>query len=199
MGDLLFALRVAGAARISRRGGRSRVLVVDRNSVTFRDRHGGPHCSQCPDHDARDPRQVVVEVITALDPGLTADTVTAAITATVTKPAHEQKLAWTLENTPETLIRDGAKAPFPMVLRLIDALCAAGATRVQRPACPRCQRVVTLNKTHEGLRICRNCCARACAVACVSAERSANRRHGTPKGNRCVHTALSTTACSGGR
>ena len=57
--------------------------------------------------------------------------------------------------------RDGAKAPFPVVLRLIDALCEAGAVRIRRPACPRCRRVVALSKQRDGLRICRNCCARA--------------------------------------
>ena len=53
-----------------------------------------------------------------------------------------------------------------MVLRLIDALCEAGATVVRRPACARCGRVVTLCKTADGLRICRSCCARARAVPC---------------------------------
>lgn len=135
--------------------------------VAFRDRHGQARCLHCPDNDVRDPRQVLVTLVTALDPGLTADTVAAAVAATVVKPAHEQKLAWALEQAPELLTGDGAGAPFPMVLRLIDALCAAGATRIQRPACPRCQRVVTLSKTRDGLRICRNCCARARATACA--------------------------------
>ena len=66
--------------------------------VSFRDRHRRPRCSQCPDRDTRDPRQVLVEVITSLDPGLTGDVITAAIAATITKPAHEQKLAWGLVN-----------------------------------------------------------------------------------------------------
>jgi hypothetical protein len=226
VGDLLLALRVAGAARISppwctdcgreitsmqRRGDewycspcfarpQPCASCGQERPVTFRDRHGGPRCSQCPDHDARDPRQVLVEVITALDPGLTVDTVTAAITATVTKPAHEQKLAWALENTPELLIGDGAKAPFPMVLRLIDALCAAGATRIQRPACPLCQRVVTLNKTREGLRICRNCCARARAVACAQCgtvrEPAARDAEGQPLCPHCfVNDPINRETC----
>ena len=108
-----------------------------------------------------------MEVINAVDPGLTADAISAAITATVARPADLQKLAWAIEAVPELLTGDGAKAPFPMVLRLIDALCDAGATRIQRPACPRCHRVVTLSKKRDGLRICRNCCARAHAVPCA--------------------------------
>ena len=75
--------------------------------VTFRDRHGNPRCSQCPDRDARDPRQVLVALITTLDPGLSADAVTRAITATTTKSAHAQKLAWTIEDAPELLPATG--------------------------------------------------------------------------------------------
>ncbi|MGH3790548.1 MAG: hypothetical protein ACRDQ9_07045 [Pseudonocardiaceae bacterium] len=192
VGDLLLALRAAGATGISppwcadcgreitsmqRRGedwycsacfARPQACSAcgRQRHVAFRDRHGRPRCSQCPDHDTRDPRRVLVEVITSLDPGLTADAVTTAITATVTKPAHERKLAWAIEEVPELLTGDGAKAPFPMVLRLIDALRATGATRIQRPACPRCRRVVTLSKRRDGLRICRNCTAKANAVTC---------------------------------
>ena len=68
--------------------------------VTFRDRQGRPRCSQCPDHDERDPRRVLVEAITRLDPGLRSDTITSAIAATVVKPAHEHKLAWAIEQAP---------------------------------------------------------------------------------------------------
>jgi hypothetical protein len=192
VGDLLLALRAAGAAGISppwcadcgreitsmqRRGEdwycchcvvrpQACSACGQQRQVTFRDRYGSPRCSRCPDPDTRDPRRVLVEVITSLDPDLTADAVTAAVAATVTKPAHEQKLAWAIEEAPELLTGDGAKAPFPMVLRLIDALCDAGATRIQRPACPRCQRAVALSKRRDGLRICRNCTAKANTVAC---------------------------------
>lgn len=226
VGDLLLALRVAGASRISppwcANCGREITSMQRRGEdwycspcftrpqpcancgqhrqVTFRDRQGRPRCSQCPDHDIRDPRQVLVELIAALDPGLTADTVIAAITATVTKPAHEQKLAWTLEQSPELLTGDGAKAPFPIVLRLIDALCAAGATRIQRPACPRCQRVVTLSKRRDGLRICRNCCARARAVACAQCgtvrEPATRDAHGRPLCPHCfVNDSVNHEEC----
>jgi uncharacterized protein YidB (DUF937 family) len=192
VGDLLLALRTAGAGGISppwcagcgreitsmqRRGGdwycspcfgrlEACAGCGQQRHVTFRDRQGRPRCSQCPDHDERDPRRVLVEVITRLNPGLSTNTITSAIAATVVKPAHEHKLAWAIEQTPGLLTGDGAKAPFPMVLRLIDALCAAGATGIQRPACPRCARIVVLSKLRDGLRICRNCAAKANAVPC---------------------------------
>ena len=77
------------------------------------------------------------------------------------KPAQLRKLAWALQESPALLTGGGAEAPFPMVLRLIDALCDAGATRIARPPCPRCGRVVALSKLGDGLRVCRGCCARA--------------------------------------
>jgi hypothetical protein len=192
-GDLMLALRAAGATGISPlwcAGCGRRVISMQRRGehwycapcfvrpeecaccgnarqVAFRDRQGRPRCSKCPDQDARDPFLVLVEVITMTDPGLPAEAVTTAIEATVTKQAHLQKLAWLLQDEPGLLTGDGAKAPFPVVLRLIDALCAAGATRIMRPACPRCLRVITLSKQRDGLRICRNCCARARAVPCA--------------------------------
>lgn len=192
VGDLLLALRAAGATGISapccagcdreimsmqRRGEHwycspcfvhPQVCAVcgQERQVAFRDRHGRPRCGRCPDHDSVDPIAALVEIITSIDPHLTADDAATAITATVTKPAHVQKLVWVLGETPGLLTGGGAHAPFPMVLRLIDKLCEAGATVIRRPACPRCGRVVTLSKQAGGLRICRTCCARAHAVPC---------------------------------
>ncbi|MGH9155383.1 MAG: hypothetical protein ACRD1K_05980, partial [Acidimicrobiales bacterium] len=192
VGDLLLALRAAGATGISaprcagcdreiaslqRRGDRwycSPCFVRPQvcaacgheRQVASRDRHSRPRCGQCPDHDTGDPVAVLVEIVTSIDPGLTAEAAATAITATATKPAQLRKLAWVLDETPGLLTGEGAHAPFPMVLRLIDKLCEAGATVIRRPACPRCGRVVTLSKQAEGLRICRNCYARAHAVTC---------------------------------
>lgn len=192
IGELLLALRAAGATGISPprcASCRREIASMQRRDahwycspcfvhpqvcaacgcerqVAFRDRHGRPRCGQCPDHDARDPVGVLVGIITSIDPDLSADAAATAITATAFKTAHLHKLAWVLHETPQLLTGDGAKAPFPMVLRLIDKLCEAGATNVRRPACPRCARVVTLSKQTGGLRICRTCYARARAVPC---------------------------------
>ncbi|MGI8873833.1 MAG: hypothetical protein ACR2KP_05805 [Egibacteraceae bacterium] len=191
VGDLLLALRAAGATEIAaprcagcgrevgsmqRRGDDwycSSCFVHpqicagcgEERQVAFRDRHSQPRCGQCPDHDT-DPLAALVELVISIDPDLTATAATSAITATATKAAHVQKLAWVLQATPGLLTGGGAHAPFPMILRLIDNLCDAGATVVRRPACGRCGRVVTLSKQADGLRICRSCCARTHAVAC---------------------------------
>ena len=232
VGDLLLALRAAGAAGISpprcagcgrevtsmqRRGNHwycspcfDRPLACascgNVRQVASRDRHGRPRCGQCPDRDTRDPREALTEVITSADPGLTAGVVAAALEATVVKPAHLQKLAWALQESPALLTGGGAKAPSPMVLRLIGALCDAGATQIQRPACPRCGRVVALSKLLHGLRVCRACCARANAVPCgrcgTVREPAARDEQGRPVCPHCLSTDpanLERCACCGRR
>ncbi len=216
VGDLLLALRGTGSARISppwcAECGREVTSMQRRGEnwycspcferpepcsacgqlrpVGFRDRHGGPRCGKCPDQDTRNPHRVLAAVITTVDAGLTDSAVAAAIAKTVVKAAHIQKLAWILEDAPELLTTDGAKAPTPMVLRLIDALCDAGATVIRRPACPRCNRVVTLSKCHDGQRICRNCAAKANAVTCARCgtirEPATRDEHGRPLCPNCL-------------
>jgi hypothetical protein len=134
--------------------------------VTFRDRNGEARCSACRDRVFDDPLLTLVELVSTIDPGLTEEAVRAAVATTVNKAAHIEKLLWAFQDAPELLTGGGAKAPFPMVLRFIGALCDAGSTVVRRPPCGRCGRVVTLSKKLDGLRVCRNCCARAHAVAC---------------------------------
>jgi hypothetical protein len=192
VGDLLLALRAAGATRIAaphcarcdreitgmqRRGDDwfcSPCFVHPQvcagcgheRPVMFRDRHGRPRCGQCPDRISDDPVAALVAIVTSIDPGLTAEVAATAITNTVVKAGHVNKLALVLETAPALLTGDGARAPFPMVLRLIDKLCDNGATVIRRPACPRCGRVITLSKQLDDVRVCRNCYARARAVAC---------------------------------
>ena len=192
VGDLLLALRAAGTTRIAAprcKGCDREITGMQRRGddwfcspcfdhpqvcagcgherqVTFRDRHGRPRCGQCPDHISDDPVAALIEIVTSIDPGLTAEAAATAIAATIVKAGHVNKLALVLEATPALLTGDGATAPFPMVLRLIDKLCDNGATIIRRPACPRCNRVITLSKQLDDGRVCRNCYARARAVAC---------------------------------
>ncbi|HTW97877.1 MAG TPA: hypothetical protein VMD59_03815, partial [Acidimicrobiales bacterium] len=133
--------------------------------ATFKDRAARPRCCSCPP-EGREPLEVVLEVVRGLEPDLQPDTVRAAFEAVTGRAADRRQLAWALEERPELLTGAGAEAPAPSVLRLIEALVAAGATAIVRPACPRCHRVVTLSKLHGGLRICRGCQARLRAVPC---------------------------------
>lgn len=96
--------------------------------VTFRDRHGRPRCSGCPDRGGRDPRQVLAEIIAAADPGLSTDAVAAALAATVVRPADMQKLAWVLENAPELLTGYGGQGALPDGAQPHRCVCDAGAT-----------------------------------------------------------------------
>ena len=134
--------------------------------VTFRDRDERPRCFRCPPGDGRDPTDVVVDVVTGIDPTVRADIVMAALNAAVTNGSQRQQLAWALTDRPELLSGAGAEARIPSVLRLIDALCDAGATHIVRPPCPHCGRVIALAKPRDGVRLCRNCVAKSRAEPC---------------------------------
>ena len=176
-GDLLLALRAAGAAGVAppgarSAGGRSPRCSAAVTTGTARRASPGPRSAPAAGTRARPPSGTGTAgrgaasapttipatretcwspIITSADPGLDVGTVNTVLRQVVTKAAHLQKLAWALDEAPALLTGDGARAAFPMVLRLIDALCEAGATRIQRPACPLCGRVVTLSKLLNGL------------------------------------------------
>lgn len=191
VGDLLVALRKAGAQTISaprcatcakelrtfaRRGadwycsncGRARRPCASCGAVRqvhSVDRRGEPRCERCPPDD-EDPVEIVRRVVRGVDPSLDEATIAAALQAVTTRAGQRRQLAWALEDRPSLLTGAGAEAPVPSVLRLIDALAAAGARRIVPPPCPHCRRVVSLSKTRDGLRICRGCEARLRATPC---------------------------------
>ena len=137
----------------------------ERRRVNSRDRLGRPRCADCPDDDG-DPAAELASLVTGLDPGLTAETVNAALRHAAVRPAGQRRVAWTVIERPGLLIGEGSEAPAPAVLRFIGALADAGATVVVRPACPRCAQVKALSKLLDGKRVCRNCFARHAAVPC---------------------------------
>jgi hypothetical protein len=175
IGDLLIALRRAGAVRVSppvcatcgkplrslQRRGQDWFCAVcgprrepcavcgQTRPVTFRDRDRRPRCGQCPPEDGRDPADVVVDVVTSLDPTLPAQVVLAAVRESVPQPGQRDQLAWALAERPELLTGAGAEAPVPAVLRLIGKLCQAGAVSIIRPPCPHCGRVIPLVRTPQ--------------------------------------------------
>ncbi len=218
VGDLLITLRTAGAVRISppicagcgkqlrslqRRGqdwfcggcGPRRepcAACGQTRPVTFRDRDGRPRCGQCPPEGGRDPVDVVVDVVTAVDPTLPTDVVITAVHDTVAQSAQRHQLAWALTDRPDLLTGAGAQAPVPSVLRLIDKLCQAGAASIVRPPCPHCGRVIPLVKPRGGLRLCRNCVAKSRAEACSRCatvrEPAIRDAHGRPLCPHCLIT-----------
>ena len=108
------------------------------------DRDGRPFCYRCPPA-GEDPISVVTRVVTGVDPSLDPTVVVTAVQATTSRSGQRRPLAWALEDHPGLLTGDGAEAPVPSVLRLIDALRAAGSTSVVRPPCPHCARAVRLS------------------------------------------------------
>ncbi|OLM09175.1 MULTISPECIES: hypothetical protein [unclassified Pseudonocardia] len=217
VGDLLLALRTAGARTIAapvcaecgkalqaltRRGENWVCAGCGRlpkrqcagcgreQQINSLDRHRRPRCKQCPDRDGRDPLAVLTEVVATLEPSLSPETLTATAGRVCGTPAGLRRLAWTIEDTPGLLTGDGAQAPVPSVLRLIDALCTAGAQTITRPACPRCERVISLHRRIGGQWLCRNCVATSRAQPCSRCgavrEPGARDEHAAPLCANCV-------------
>lgn len=198
VGDLLLALVKAGAAAISapvcaecgkplrtlqRRGENWYCSVcgpvrlpcascggIDR--VYSRDRDGQPRCKKCGLAGGRDPVEIVVEVVAAIDPALPPGMVAAAARAAATQPGKRHQLAWALQDRPGLLTGEGAETPVPSVLRLIGKLCEAGAAGIVRPPCPQCGRVIALHRPIGGRWLCRNCVARSRARPCSGCGRA---------------------------
>lgn len=217
VGDLLIALRAAGAGGVSppvciqcgkhlktlqRRGEDWYCGVCGPKTepcaacgttrrVASRDRQGRPRCLRCPPGGG-DPVMAVVEAVGAVDPTIPTETVAAAVRAVTSRAGQRQQLAWALQQRPDLLTGAGAEAGVPSVLRLIDELCQAGATGIVRPACPHCGRVIALVKPRNGVRLCRNCVAKSRAEPCSrcgSVKEPATRdEHGQPLCPHCLIT-----------
>jgi hypothetical protein len=216
VGDLLIALRQAGAVNISApicAGCGKQLRTLQRRgehwycgvcgprrepcagcgktrSVNARDRQGHPRCAAC--QPVEDPIQLVIAVVATVDPAIPAQTVAAAARAAASQAGQRHQLAWALQDRPELLTGAGAEASVPSVLRLIDALVDAGAGAVIRPACPHCDRVIALVKPRDGVRLCRNCVAKSRAETCsrcgVHREAATRDEHGRALCPYCLST-----------
>ena len=193
-GDLLLALRKAGATAISPPacagcGKHLRTLSAARPGLVLRRMRppGRPLLRLRPGsarHQPRPERAAPLRPLPATgttatrspsspppspaaDPSLTADTVAAAAQRVFSKPSNLRKLAWAVEDNPGLLTGDGTRAPVMGILRLIDELAAAGAEGIARPACGRCRRVMQLYRRIDGLWCCRNCVAKTRTQPCA--------------------------------
>jgi hypothetical protein len=193
VGELLLALRRAGATAIcppccaecgkqlgslQRRGQHWYCTVCDRHTdacagcgntrpVSSRDRSGRPRCANCPDLDGRDPITVIHQVLAVLDPDVDAQTVAAAVRRCAPRPSYQRRVAWALEAQPGLLTGDGHLAPLRAIPRLIELLVDAGVAGIVPPACPRCRRVVRIDKPLDGVRVCRTCIAHSRIEECA--------------------------------
>ena len=218
VGDLLLALRKAGARSVSppccarcgkplrtfrRRGqdwycapcgqpARQCAGCGKAGPVASRDRAGQPRCFRCPDADGRDPVTVIFGIITGLDPAASRDDVAAAVRRSAPRPSYQQKLAWALEDNPRLLTGDAHLAPLRAIPRLAEALHAAGVAGIARPACPSCHRVVRIDTPLDGVRVCRTCVAhsraRQCARCGARREPATRDDQGRPLCAHCLVT-----------
>lgn len=216
VGDLLIALRRAGAVNISppvcagcgkplrtmqRRGqhwycgvcGPRREPCAgcgNTRPVHSRDRGGQARCTGC--QPTEDPIELVINVVASVDPAVPADAVALAARTAATQSGQRRQLAWALADRPDLLTGAGAEAPVPSVLRLIDLLIDAGARGVVRPACPHCARTIALLRPCGGVRLCRNCVAKSRAETCsrcgVQREPATRDEHGRPLCPHCLVT-----------
>ncbi|MEU7449740.1 hypothetical protein CH313_28750 [Streptomyces sp. TSRI0384-2] len=145
--------------------------------ISSRDRMGQPRCSICPDTDDRDPVTIIHEVITMVDRDADRDVIAEAVRRSAPRLSYQQKLAWALEENPRLLTGEGHLAPLRAIPRFIDLLHAADVAGIVRPACPRCHRVVRIDKPLDGQRVCRNCIAKSRIEECVRC--GARREPGT--------------------
>ncbi|WP_254552753.1 site-specific integrase [Kitasatospora sp. MMS16-BH015] len=141
-------------------------------------------------------------VVTSIDPALDADAVLTALGRATVRPAGQRRLAWAVVAQPDLLTSAGHQAPVPAVLRFIDELIAAGASKVVKPACPRCHGVKALSKLLDGERVCRACFARHAAVPCSRCgsvrEPAARDEHGGPLCPNClVSEPINPEGCTG--
>ena len=160
-------------------------------TVSVRDRDGQPRCGECPPGRRPGPRRHRGGT-RRRDRSRAAGRRwwSAAVNAATAQAGQRRRLAWALQDRPELLTGAGAQAPVPSVLRLIDALCDAGATSIVRPPCPHCGRVIALVKPPST-----GCGSAATAwpspVPCPAraAEPSGRPPPATSTASRCVRTA----------
>ncbi|WP_331746746.1 site-specific integrase (plasmid) [Streptomyces halstedii] len=190
VGRLLVALKKAGAREVSapvccdcgkelrtpcsRRGGYWTCKTCERPNevcagcgrvrrVSKRDRHGQPLCQKCPD-DGSDEGDL--ELVTKMDPALSADAVAKVLGQVAARPAVRRRLARTVLEQPDLLTGEGARAPEPVALHFLELLVAAGATKLVLPLCPRCGHQRPLAPMLDGVRVCQPCDKDARAKNC---------------------------------
>ena len=113
-----------------------------------------------------DPVGALLVLMADLEPALSPEAVLGALDQAAARPDGRRRIAAAVTGQPGLLTGQGARAPFPGVLRLIGALARAGAAAVVEPPCPRCGRQRQLGVPVEGLRLCAGCRSKARALPC---------------------------------
>ena len=143
--------------------------------------------------DSRDPVAVIHGIIAELDPGVSRDTVAAAVRHSAPRPSYQQKLAWALEDRPALLTGEGHLAPLRAIPRFIEALqpLASPASSVLRAAAVTGSCASTSRWTGYGSagRASRT----PASSSALAAEPAASQSPAMTRTGRCARTASSPT------
>lgn len=171
--------------------------VVRRIHSATRDEDGQPvRCWDCRQDDADAARvQMLVGTITAVEPDLPVEAVAAAVRSGASSRIERTKLAEHLQAYPDGWTAGASSAPR-VLWRTILALEAAGASRLVRPRCGRCDRPRQLVVAVSDIRICSSCDRDRRAEPCSRCGKAGrvHRRddHGGAICRNCHHADPST-------
>ena len=101
-----------------------------------------------------------------LEPALSPDVILGALGQAAARPDGRPRVAAAVAAQPDLLTGQGARAPFPGILRFISALARADAAVVVEPPCPRCGKQRRLDVPVDGLRLCGGCRSKARSRLC---------------------------------
>ena len=101
-----------------------------------------------------------------LEPALSPDVILGALGQAAARPDGRRRVAAAVAAQPDLLTGQGARAPFPGILRFISALARADAAVVVEPPCPRCGKQRRLDVPVDGLRLCGGCRSKARSRLC---------------------------------
>lgn len=145
-------------------------------------------------------RDAITELISCLDPNITADQVDGLIDEVAPVAAMRTAMANYVIAHPEVLTAGGSAMP-KAVAEFIYAAITAGVDGLVSPACALCNRPRTLLHNHDdGERICETCYARLRRATCAVCGRAAQhiRSHtadGEPRCPRCHRLAQPNEPC----
>jgi hypothetical protein len=177
------------------------VVCGKRRRLAARDHDGHMRCPQCWPVEDSDPTSAIVEAVRRVDPTLASETVVTAVAAVTSNAGRRRQIAWALQDNPRLLTGEGAQGP-KSVVRLVDALRAAGSERVIPASCVNCGRVGPLRALSDRGRICNRCDARRRVLPCSRCGRvdtpASRDESGQPICSNCwSYDAANQEICAG--
>lgn len=119
----------------------------------------------CPQCENAALAQLAADIVTAVEPTLRVDQITAALEAAVPSWSQRRQVVDQLAADPGVLTDGRSATPLPLA-RFLTRLVAAGATAIAVPRCAACSLARPLPNRRGDERICTGCYRRATATAC---------------------------------